>query len=136
MQRALEPLVPVLIDGVIQRESARALDQKNEAQREREQMILIPFAFLIAGPVHKKAKVDVDHGNGHQHVGRNAKDGDATEEAEDEGDASEELREDGEKREQRGNVHSLGEVLHGAGKAIAAEPAQNFLRSMHKKDGP
>ncbi len=40
----------------------------------------------------------------------------------------------GEKSERRGNVHLRGEESHGSRKAVAAEPAQEFLRAVREKD--
>ena len=34
-----------------------------------------------------------------------------------------------------GNVHLLGEEVHGAGEAVAAEPTEHLLRSMREHHG-
>ena len=41
-----------------------------------------------------------------------------------------ELRHDGQKGEQGGDVHLVGEEIHGATVPVAAEPAEQFLRAV------
>ena len=73
-------------------------------------------------------------GDRNQHIHRHAKSGNSAEEAEDQSDSSKELRRDGERREQCGDMHLTFEVAHGAGEAVAAEPARHLLRAVREED--
>ena len=49
-------------------------------------------------------------------------------------DAAKKLGHDGKECKWRRDAHSLSEEMHASGVAVAAEPAERQLRSMHKKD--
>src|ERR1700737_1800810 len=97
-------------------------------------MKLDAFALLIAGPVGEQAEVPMDHGHGHHHIAADAKGGGGAEKAENQTDTAEEFGGNCQESERRGDVHDLGEETHCAGEAIAAKPAERFLRAVREED--
>src|SRR5436305_5873128 len=93
-------------------------------------MVLNAFSLLRTRPIHKEAKLSVNHCYCNQHVDRDPKCSDASEETEDQSQSTEELGSDGQKRKHGRNVHGSGKETHRAGKAIAAEPPEHLLCSM------
>src|SRR5258708_2931514 len=75
----------------------------------------------------------MDHDHGRYQVAGDAKGGDPAEKAENQADAAEEFGTDGQKCERGRDVRLLGEETHGAGEAIAAKPAERFLRAVREE---
>src|SRR6185312_11192095 len=97
-------------------------------------MIFITFAFLVAHPVHEKAVCAMDHFDGDDHVHGNAERGDAAEESGDESERAKKFSGDGEDGKHRGDVHLVGERVIAGAEAVAAEPAEDFLRAVREHD--
>src|SRR5712664_4642103 len=76
----------------------------------------------------------MDHDHGRYHVAGDVESGDAAEKTENQADAAEEFGADGQKCDRGGDVRLLGEETHGAGEAIAAKPAERFLRAVREED--
>lgn len=97
-------------------------------------MVFNTFTFLLAGPVHEKAIRRMRRGAGDDHDRRDAERGHTTKDAEDQRERAGKFGENREKSEQRRDLHRPGEKVHGAGEAVAAEPAEQLLRAMRKHD--
>src|ERR1700692_3625791 len=74
------------------------------------------------------------HGDGHDHVGKDSKGCDASEQSEDKTQSAEEFRRNGQKCKWRRNVHDAGEEAHGAGEAVSAEPPKHLLGAVREED--
>lgn len=109
---------------------------KNHDEREAngEQVIFIAFTFLLPEPVHEKSVSSVNNHDGDDHVRGNAECGNATDTAEYQTDGAGEFRRNRQKRQRCRNVHLLREIIHRAGKAIAAEPAKRLLCAVREHD--
>ncbi len=110
------------------------MDDHNKRKADGEQVIFKAFTFLLAEPVHEKSVGGVDSRDGDDHVRGNAECGNATDTAEYQTDGAGEFRRNRQKRQRCRNVHLLREIIHRAGKAIAAEPAKRLLCAVREHD--
>ena len=94
-------------------------------------MILDSLAFLIAGPVDKKAVRPMYCNDRDKHHAGDAEGGDAREQSDRKTDGTQEFCGDGQEREDCGNARAR-EVLHRPLEIVAAEPAERFLRAVRK----
>src|ERR1700674_3753136 len=76
----------------------------------------------------------MNHRDGHDHVGKDSKGCNASEQSEDKTKSAEEFRRNCQKREWGRNVHDAGEEAHGAGEAVSAEPPEHLLGAVREKD--
>src|SRR6267154_2587782 len=76
----------------------------------------------------------MNHGDGHNHVGKDSKGCDASEQSEDKTKPAKEFRRNCQKRDWGGNVHNAGEEAHGAGEAVSAEPPKHLLGAVREED--
>jgi len=119
-------------EHVVERRFARTADDDDEREADGEQMIFKAFAFLCAEPVHEKPIRRMNGCNGDDHVRGDAEGGDAAQAAENQADGTGKFRRDCQKRQWCGNVHLLREKIHRAAEAVAAEPAERFLRAVRE----
>jgi hypothetical protein len=119
----------VAIDG----QQAAALNHKRKGDADRQKVKLDSLALLSAKPIHEKAMLRMNHHDRHDHVCAYAQRRDAREAAKDEPKRTGKFGRDGKKSECNRNVHLLGEKLHRARKAVAAEPAEDFLRAVREE---
>src|SRR5664279_3578252 len=85
------------IDG----DSARSLDQHDDGQRYRQQMVFKSLTLLLAGPVHEEAINVVDGDDGDQHIDNDAERCDTAEQTDQKSKATEEFRADCQERQRR-----------------------------------
>ena len=97
-------------------------------------MVLITFSLLSSSPVHPEAELTMNHRDGHDHVAKDCKGRNASEQSEDETQSAEEFRGDGQKREYGRNVQDSREEAHRAGEAVATEPPQHLLGAVGEED--
>src|SRR5215831_6851363 len=114
-------------DRAIERKCTGAADHEERSDGEDQQVILESLALLTTGPIHEKADGAVHRRYGDEHVDGNAEGSDAREEAEDQTQSAEELGRNGQEREHGRNMRRAGEITHGAGEPVSAEPAQHLL---------
>src|SRR6266478_8626554 len=117
----------------IDRNRARTSNHDWDCQRQREQMILESLALLIPEPVNEESHVDVHHQHRNDHIHRDSECRDARQETENQSEAAKKLRANREKRKHRRNMHLRGEESHCAGKAVAPEPSEDFLRAVREE---
>src|SRR4249919_1500842 len=99
-------------------------------------MILIAFALLLPAPIHEEPVRQVHHRNGSQHDNGQAGSRKPGEKPSEKRQAAERLADDDEKANDPWESHLLGEEAHGAVKAEAAKPSQQFLGAMREHDKP
>src|ERR1700678_3352109 len=95
-------------------------------------MIFESLALLIARPVHKESVRQVNHEDRSDHFAANSQSSDARQQSDNQAESAKEFGDDHEKRHRSRHTHVFKES-HGAMKAIAAKPAQHFLRAMGEK---
>src|ERR1700704_2654507 len=97
-------------------------------------MVLITFSLLCSGPVHKEAESAMNHCDGHDHVAKDSKGRNASEQSQDKTQSAEEFRGDGQKCEYRRNVQDSREEAHRSGEAVATEPPEHLLGAVGEED--
>jgi len=97
-----------------------------------QQVIFKALAFLVAKPVHEKTAGGVGGQDGDDHVGGDAESSHAAEQSANQPQRAGELRKNREERKHCGDVHGAREKVHRAAEAVAAEPAEHFLRAVRK----
>ena len=76
----------------------------------------------------------MDHRNRNQHVAKDAKGRNASEQSEDEAQPAEEFRRNGQNRERCRNMQHAGEKAHCAREAVSTEPPERLLGPMGEED--
>lgn len=90
--------------------------------------------FLLAGPVHEEAIVDMDGQDSYDHVAKDPERRNPAEQADKQAQATKEFGADRQKSKRNWDMHLLREELHGSFESVAAEPSQHFLCAVGKKN--
>src|SRR5258708_25982777 len=88
----------------IDRSCTCAPNHQNDRSRQQQEVILITLTLLCPSPVHKEPELMMDHCNRHNHVARDSKGCNPSEQAEDKTQSAEEFRGNGQKCEYSRNV--------------------------------
>src|SRR5437868_5837428 len=97
-------------------------------------MVLITFSLLRTSPVHPKAELMMDHCDSHDHVAKDPKGRNASEQSEDKTQSAEEFRGNGQKCECSRNMQDSREEPHRASKAVPTEPPEHLLGAMGEEN--
>src|SRR6266536_955390 len=113
-----------------------APNHQNDRSRQQEEVILITLTLLCPSPVHKEPELMMDHCNRHNHVARDAKGCNPSEQAEDKTQSPDEFRGNGQKCEYGRDVQDSREEAHRAGETISTEPPEQLLGAVREKYYP
>src|SRR6266446_8979774 len=97
-------------------------------------MVLEPFAFLCAKPVHEKPELPVHLDDGYSHEADDAQCCNTPQKPHNQHQTAEKLGTDSQKSKRGWNPQVMSEELHRAAQAVSTEPAQHQLVAMNKEE--
>jgi hypothetical protein len=97
-------------------------------------MLFISLSLLRSSPVHKEAKITMNHRDGHDHIAKNSERCNARKQSEDKPQSAEEFCGNGQNCECGRNVQDSHKEAHRAGEAVSTEPPQRLLGAVGEED--